>query len=90
MNECELLLKIAKEKVMPTKWDNATFEIIKKADTSTKGEIGELFIEQLCHTQIDANAKRNVNKRDSFDITICGKAVEIKVAIGRYCGKLSV
>jgi hypothetical protein len=75
----EILKRIAKTKTVPNKWDGSAFGFIKQMSSSTKGNIGEEFICELC-MKFDDKVKRNPKARDSFDILILGKKVEVKVA----------
>lgn len=62
------------------KWIGSTFEAIKKMPTSNKGNVGEEFVVELAKTIIDKNAHANPDSRDSYDVIILKKNIEVKIA----------
>ena len=84
--ELHLLRSIALKQKPQVKWVKSLFSVIKVLPTSNKGEVAEMYIHQLCLTK-KIPAERNPAKRDSYDILINKKRVEIKLATEDTTGK---
>lgn len=60
-------------------WSNKYFSNIKKLSSTERGELAERFVE-LSLNSLNFTVKRAKNKKDSFDIMVNNKKVEIKQA----------
>lgn len=62
-------------------WSKCPWGFVKKLSTTAKSDITEKFICDLAHMSgIDIKATRNVSPRDTFDVTILDKPIEIRSA----------
>ena len=84
--DLRLLQDIALDQKAQAKWVKSLFGVIKVLPTSNKGEVAERYIHQLCLNK-NIRSCRNPKPRDSYDILINDKKVEVKLATEDTKGK---
>lgn len=74
-----MLLKVAKEKHIEKKWDNAPLYLIKILPNTSKGDLGEDFIEAYAK-ELGFEVEEKESNKGDYDKKINGKKFEIKFA----------
>jgi len=74
-----LLIKVAKEKHIEKKWDNQPLYLIKILPNTSKGDLGEDFIEAYAK-ELGFEVEEKESNKGDYDKKINGKKFEIKFA----------
>jgi hypothetical protein len=74
-----LLIKVAKEKHVDKKWTNQPLYLIKILPNTSKGDLGENFIEAYCK-ELGFEVEEKKSNKGDYDKKINGKKFEIKFA----------
>ncbi|HLC72163.1 MAG TPA: hypothetical protein VJH37_01110 [Candidatus Nanoarchaeia archaeon] len=78
-NPLALLIKVAKEKHIEKKWENQPLYLIKILPNTSKGDLGEDFIEAYANV-LGFVVEEKKNRKGDYDKKINGKKFEIKFA----------
>jgi len=78
-NPIELLIKVAKEKHIEKKWDDQPLYLIKILPNTSKGDLGEDFIEAYAK-ELGFEVEHKDSNKGDYDKKINGKKFEIKFA----------
>ncbi|MBI2630270.1 hypothetical protein HYW76_04145 [Candidatus Pacearchaeota archaeon] len=75
----KILLKVARAKHIEEKWNNQPLYLIKILPNTSKGDLGEDFIEAYA-TELGFNVEHKESNKGDYDKKINGKKFEIKFA----------
>lgn len=79
INPVELLIKVAKEKHIDDKWTGKPLYFIKILPNTSKGDLGEDFVEAYCK-ELGFEVEQKKSNKGDYDKKINGKKFEIKFA----------
>ena len=85
-NPLALLIKVAKEKHIEKKWENQPLYLIKILPNTSKGDLGEDFIEAYANV-LGFVVEEKKNRKGDYDKKINGKKFEIKFATEDKSGR---
>lgn len=75
----DLLLKLAKEKTKPSKWDDQPLQLIKVMPNTTKGDLAENFIIEYSK-ELGFDVANKISRLGDYDTKINGMTFEVKMA----------
>ena len=78
-NPIDLLIEIAKKKIVPCKWDDQPLQLIKIMANLTKGDIAEAFVVQYSK-ELGFDVANKIGRLGDYDVEINGKTFEVKMA----------